>query len=98
MMFKRIVYLGYYFKGLDKPKLDKFMRFVMHKNNISKASLWMDFLKSSITYNISILDYFYFRFYDLNENDRASYAGTGYMFEYQLQMNPKSTREHEACR
>ena len=47
---------------------------------------------SSLKYNISILDYFYFKFYELNNIERETYAGTGYMYEYQLVMNPKTER------
>jgi hypothetical protein len=44
-------------------------------------------------YNISILEYFQFHFYELDQNSRKQWAGTGTMFEYQLAMNPKSTRD-----
>lgn len=93
MKLKRLIYLGYYLKGLDKPKLKKFVDFVVQQKQISKTKLYLDVLKSSLRYNISILDYFYFRFYDLNELERSKYAGTGYMYEYQLKMNPKSSRD-----
>ena len=91
-MVKRIVYLGYYFKELDRNKLKKFLDHVSHNFHISKFKLWMDILLSSIKYNISILDYFYFKFYKLKETERKSYAGTGFMYEYQLEMNPKTQR------
>ena len=48
-----------------------------------------------ILIDISILlpmDYFYFRFYELDKTKRDTYAGTGFMYEYQLKMNPKETR------
>ena len=91
-MVKRIVYLGYYFKELDRNKLKKFLDHVSHNFHISKFKLWMDILLSSIKYNISILDYFYFKFYALSEAERKTYAGTGFMYEYQLFMNPKNER------
>ena len=91
-MFNRIVFLGYYFKKLDRNKLKKFIDYVTHNYHISKLKLWNDIILSSIKYNISILDYFYFRFYELNNSERNTYAGTGYMYEYQLMMNPKRER------
>jgi len=91
-MVKRIVYLGYYFKELDRNKLKKFLDYVSHDYHISKIKLWMDIILSSIKYNISILDYFYFKFYELDNNERETYAGTGFMYEYQLFMNPKTER------
>ncbi|HOW32053.1 MAG TPA: hypothetical protein PLP88_10815, partial [Bacteroidales bacterium] len=57
------------------------------------AGLLGDMVFSSFKYNIALLDYFYFRFYKLNGNERAKWAGTGYLYEYQLRMNPKGSRE-----
>ena len=91
-MVKRIVYLGYYFKELDRNKVKIFLDYVSHKYHISKLKLWLDIIFSSIKYNISILDYFYFKFYELDNIERETYAGTGFMYEYQLEMNPKTKR------
>ena len=45
-------------------------------------------------YNTSILEYFQFGFYksDMTEEQKASWAGTGYMYEYQGYMNPRENR------
>ena len=40
----------------------------------------------------SILEYFQFRFFELSKEERKLWAGTGYMYEYQLLMNPRSAR------
>jgi len=93
MMLKRILYLAYYFKELDNSKLQKFIDYVINKQHISKLSLWKNIIMSSLKYNISILDYFYFRFYLLSNSEKVTYAGTGFMYEYQLLMNPKDKRE-----
>ena len=92
-MLKRIIYLGYYFKELDRKKFFKFYNYVLSNYNFSKRKLLMDIVKSSLKYNISILDYFYFKFYELDEKSRNKFAGTGYMYEYQLGMNPKNKRD-----
>ncbi|MBC7381818.1 MAG: hexapeptide transferase [Bacteroidia bacterium] len=91
-MIKRILYLAYYFKELDKSKLNKFLTFASNTTKKSKASIWLDMVRSSITYNISLLEYFNFRFYEISEKEKLTYAGTGYMYEFQLKMNPKETR------
>lgn len=91
-MFKRLLYLAYYFRELDAAKLKKFTAHARTKN-ISRLALWNDVIRSSLKYNISILDYFYFRFYELDKNQRDAYAGTGFMYEYQLKMNPKNVRD-----
>ena len=92
-MLKRIIYLGYYFKKLDSFQLKKFVDYVVKKHNISKFSLWKDIISSSLKYNISILEYFLFKFYDIADNEKETYAGTGFMYEYQLFMNPKQKRD-----
>ena len=92
-MVSRIVYLGYYIKGLDKRKFNRFFNHVNERYNISKVKLIFDIVGSSLKYNISLLDYFYFRFYELNRSERNTYAGTGYMYEFQLTMNPKKERD-----
>lgn len=92
-MLKRLIYLGYYYKELDKKKFKKFFNYVVDYHNISKGKLWKDIVISSMKYNISLLDYFYFKFYERKEEDRKQWAGTGYMYEYQLKMNPKPSRE-----
>lgn len=90
---KRILYLVYYLKELDKAKLKKFVKEAKRAKNISGFALWKDVIYSSLKYNISILDYFYFRFYLLNEQERNTYAGTGHMYEFQIKMNPPSHRD-----
>jgi hypothetical protein len=56
-------------------------------------SIRLDVLGSVYKYNISLLEYFQFRFYKKDKAERASWAGTGYMYEYQLVMNPKRERD-----
>lgn len=92
MKINRILYLGYYLKQLDR---EKFHRFLDHTSKItgrSKAVIYTDILKSVFTYNISILEYFQFRFFVLSEEERKTWAGTGFMYEYQLNMNPRDQR------
>ncbi|HRO48266.1 sugar-transfer associated ATP-grasp domain-containing protein [Agriterribacter sp.] len=43
-------------------------------------------------HNASPLDYFSFNFFDLSEEERATYPCTGFMYEYQLKMNPRKER------
>jgi hypothetical protein len=93
MVYKRIMYLGYYLKGLDRERFMKFFNFTVKEKGASKVVLLTDILASSLKYNISILEYFQFNFYGLPEAERKKYAGTGFMYEYQLRMNPKNSRE-----
>ncbi|MFH5886335.1 sugar-transfer associated ATP-grasp domain-containing protein [Halalkalibaculum sp. DA3122] len=43
-------------------------------------------------YNVSILEYFQFRFFELSKQERERWAGMGQMYEYQLKMNPRNSR------
>jgi len=92
MKFNRAVYLGYYLKQLDKAAFDLFLDYASRETGKSKAALLSDVLRSVFIYNISLLEYFQFRFYDLSSRERQTWAGTGYMYEYQLEMNPRSER------
>lgn len=90
---KRLLYLGYYLKKLDTQQFWLFFNHIKQQNGISSFSLIADVIGSSLKYNISLLEYFQFHFYTLNKEERKTYAGTGYMYEYQLVMNPKSSRQ-----
>lgn len=91
-MIKRILYLGYYIKELDKPKFKKFINYVSSNYYIPKSKIYLDMVVSSLKYNISLTEYFLFHFYKSTHEIRKTYAGTGFMYEYQLQMNPKNKR------
>jgi len=91
-MLRRILYLGYYLKKLDAEQFWRFFSYVKKQKNVSSFSLMVDIIVSSLKYNISLLEYFQFCFYKLSDEERKQYAGTGCMYEYQLVMNPKSSR------
>jgi hypothetical protein len=92
MFYKRLLYLAYYLKELDKMKFQKFLDHIQKVEGKSKSSLLLDIVISSLIYNISILEYFQFHFYKLPPEERKKFAGTGFMYEYQLKMNPKAGR------
>ncbi len=90
---KRLLYLAYYFKQMDWPKLDRFTAFVRKKNGLALPGVWLRMLTASLRYNISLLEYFQFRFFELPKAKKVAWAGTGYMYEYQLKMNPRRYRD-----
>lgn len=91
--FKRSQYLLYYFKKMDWPKYRKFYRYAGKQTGRSSISLFWDNIKCVYKYNIGAIDYFLFRFYEKDPEERARWVGTGYKYEYDLVMNPKSTRD-----
>lgn len=90
----RLVYLGYYFKKLDWEKHNKFVQFASELTSKPKAVLFISSIFNSIKYNISILEYYQFRFFQKTRKEKRSYAGTGFMFEYQKKMNPSKFRKY----
>lgn len=93
MKLNRTLYLGYYLKQLDRPAFKRFLSYASEHTGKSKPELISDILTSVFRYNISILEYFQFRFFEQTDQERQAWAGTGYMYEYQLKMNPKSERK-----
>lgn len=92
MKAERLLYLGYHFKKADYRKLSAFREYVREKNGISAAGQWRDAIRSSLEFNISLDDYYLFRFFEKDKEERSLWAGTGYMYEFQKQMNPPSVR------
>lgn len=90
--FRRLIYLVYYLKNSDLQQLRKFLNYSSATSGLSKFSILIDVVRSVFTYNISFKDYFCFRFYKLPKPDRDEWAGTGFMYEYQLRMNPRESR------
>jgi hypothetical protein len=90
---RRIFYLLYYLKESDFRQLKTFVRYSSSNTGLSEMRIILDSVISVFRYNISIKDYFCFRFFELNETKRCNWAGTGFMYEYQLKMNPKPARE-----
>ncbi len=90
---KKLLYLGYYLKNLDREKFRLFLNETVKNTHQSKASIISDIVRSVFKYNISILEYFQFRFFEKTNAERQKWAGTGYMFEFQLKMNPKNERD-----
>ena len=89
----RVIYLFYYLKKLDWAKFQKFSEHVSDFEKIPKYKLYYLILKDSLRYNISILEFFQFHFYKLNEEEKKEWAGTGFMYEYQRIMNPLESRD-----
>lgn len=92
-ILKRALYLGYYLKQLNRAQFWKFLKYVGKANPLLMLWLIIDCIWSIFKYNISILEFFQFRFNSLNSTERAKWAGTGFMYEFQLVMNPKNTRD-----
>ena len=91
-MLKRFIYLFYYLYKADRERLVRFVNFVSTSTGRSKAGIMADAVASSFRYNIGLIDYFYFRFYEKDHSERSKWVGTGYKYEYDLIMNPVEER------
>ncbi len=76
---KRILYLGHYIKQMDWGKLSIFLDYASEKTKKSKISLLLNSFLSVFTYNISILEFFQFRFFEKTLDEKEKWAGTGFM-------------------
>jgi hypothetical protein len=91
-ILKRTQYLVYYCKKLDWTKFKKFFGYVKSKKGWSSFHILGDTLKCVYQYNIGIMDYFILRFFEKSPAERDLWVGTGFKYEYDLIMNPKSKR------
>lgn len=89
---RRLVYFAYYLRRLDHDRLDRFMAHVRSVKGWSRAGQWRRVLRDSLRFNISILEYFQFRFFELSDAEKAAWAGTGTMYEFQRRANPPGER------
>lgn len=92
-LIRRSLYLGYYLKELDWESFKKYFTYVRHHYNMSSIHLWRDLLASVYRYNVGLMDYFIFRFFDKGHHERIKWVGTGYKYEFDLMMNPIKSRD-----
>ena len=89
---KRLLYLIYYIWKSDYRQLGMFIRYASTVTGKPYSRLVFDVVHSVFKFNVSFKDYFCFRFFELNTFNRKLWAGTGYMYEYQVLMNPRESR------
>lgn len=92
-LVRRIFYFFYYLKETDFSQLMSFIKYSASKTGRSKIRITADVVGCVLKYNISLKDYFCFRFFELSNDARKEWAGTGFMYQYQLRMNPRGDRE-----
>ena len=89
---RRLMYLGYYFRHMNWQTLRRFMRHTKHRDEIGNARQVFAFMSDSLRYNISPLEWYQFGFPALSPEQKATWAGTGTMYEFQLRANPPEHR------
>lgn len=91
-MIQRTLYLGYYFKQMKWDLLKKFLTYTSELTGKSNSRLMMASIRDVYKYNISILEYFQFGFYNMSTEEKKTWAGTGTMYEFQKLANPIKER------
>ena len=71
------------FYTLDWLQFDKFLYDTMRETGMKPIAIWADILTAVFMYQVSILEYFYYRFYELPYARRARWVGKGFMFLFQ---------------
>jgi hypothetical protein len=92
MTIRRLLYFFYYLKESDFRQLKRFVKYSSSLTGLSQFRIITDSIVSAFRFNISFKDYYCFRFFELSKIERSQWAGTGFMYEYQLKMNPKASR------
>jgi hypothetical protein len=90
---RRLAYFAYYLRRLDSARLAVFMDHLRVQEGWSRSAQWLRILADSLRYNISILEYYQFRFFDLSAAEKTKWAGTGTMYEFQRCANPPEHRD-----
>lgn len=91
-MVRRFMYLLYYLREFNLMYFRKMLSYASGVSGRSKLSVVADSVYSVFRFNTSFKDYFCFRFFQLSKPERSEWAGTGFMYEYQLKMNPYDRR------
>ncbi|MCO5238390.1 MAG: hypothetical protein M9933_19195, partial [Chitinophagaceae bacterium] len=92
MVIRRFVYLPYYVFKTNWKLFFKYLQTIKKEKNTSYLMLLRGVLYTMIKLNASPLDYFSFRMFDLPREKWFDYPCTGFMYEYQLKMNPPEKR------
>ncbi|ODS63307.1 MAG: hexapeptide transferase [Arenimonas sp. SCN 70-307] len=91
-MLRRVIYLGYYFRSMNWSLLRRFMRHARKWEGMGYARQVFAFVRDSLRYNISPLEWYQFGFAMLTPEQKSTWAGTGTMYEFQLRANPTAER------
>jgi len=92
-ILRRLIYLAYYARKMDWGTLQRFMRHTRLENGTGSGRQVAGFVRDSLRYNISPLEWYQFGFPILTPAEKSAWAGTGTMYEFQRRANPPGSRE-----
>lgn len=91
--FKKTIYLIYYLREMNFHDFIKYLTYASEQTRRTKFNICLDTIRSVYKYNIGIMDYMIFRFFEKTHNERSNWVGTGYKYEFDLYANPKDCRK-----
>ena len=89
---RRIIYLAYYLWHVNWPLLRRFMEHTKTESSRGLVRQSAAVVRDSLRFNISPLEWYQFGFVSLTPDEKAAWAGTGTMYEFQLRANPPNCR------
>lgn len=88
-MIMKLFYFLYTIKKTNYKKLNTYIQFVCNLKRTHKVVVIIDFLKDFFKYNTLFLDYFYFRFFEIDQKLKKTYIDTLFMYRFQRRFNNK---------
>lgn len=89
---KRLLYLAYYLRRMNWPLLKRFMAHESARQGTPSVLQAWQCLLDSLRYNVSPLEVYQFGFFGMSPAEKARWAGTGTLYEFQRRTNPPSAR------
>jgi hypothetical protein len=86
------VYFIYHVKHTNWSKFISDLSYVSKSIKLSKFYLLLSIFYSSLRFGNSFYEYLYYGFHNVSLQGKKLYALSGYMYEYQLKMNPRDQR------
>lgn len=92
MHLRRFLYLPYYLLKTKWRLVFRYSRFVKREKKISYPKQIREVIYTMIKHNAAPIDYYSYRFYELPKREWGLFPCMGFMYEFQLRMNPPEAR------
>ena len=90
---KRLLYLAYYLRHTNWSTLRRFMKHIESQHGVPLPQQAVAAAIDSLRYNVSLLEVYQFGFFGAGQDEKARWAGTGTMYEFQRRANPPAHRD-----
>jgi hypothetical protein len=80
--------------GMDWRVFDKFFYYTRRETGMKSTALWGDILTAVFMYQVSILEYYQYRFYELSYPERSHWVGEAFLKFFQNKVNSSFTNRY----